>query len=120
MTYHKIRNVPLEVCAAEQKIAYNCAFYAHISFQDEWDEAKRNSAVCASDLLHEIIQIKMKDLRRELERKNYLTRYDLDAIQACLNAGLADYLDKPFIATLYEQVGKAFPAHYLKGANNAL
>ena len=26
MTYHKIRNVPLEVCTAEQMVAYNIAF----------------------------------------------------------------------------------------------
>ena len=37
MKYHKIAGVEKAVCTAEQKIAYNLAFRAHIANQSEFD-----------------------------------------------------------------------------------
>lgn len=116
MTYHKIRNVPLEVCTAEQMVAYNIAFATHINYQDKYDKAKAISSICADDLVRDIILMEVQNFKRGMEEGLYKKNFDIDAIQACLNAGLVNYLDHFFIATDYEKVGKAFPAHYLKGA----
>lgn len=116
MKYHKILNVAMDVCTAEQMVAYNIAFAVHINYQDKYDKAKAISSICADDIVRDIILMEVQNFKKGMEEGRYKKSFDLDAIQACLNAGIADYLDKPFIATLYEQVGKAFPAHYLKGA----
>lgn len=36
MKWHKIRNVPIDVCSAEQKVAYNMAFRVHINQGDQY------------------------------------------------------------------------------------
>ena len=112
MRYHKIRNVPMEVCTAEQKIAYNLAFRASISYQEAYNEAKIISAVCVSEILRQIVAISMENYRSAYNYKQ--GKYDEDAIFSALNAGLSAYLDHPFIASDYETIGKAFPALYLK------
>lgn len=114
ITYHKIPGVALDVCTAEQKLAYNLAFRAHMTFADEWKKARDVSGVCSSDLLHQIIDFQMKTWKDYAENvKKAAKRYNVDAIRCCLNMGLADYLDHTFIATDYDQIGKAFPAAYL-------
>ena len=116
LKYHKIKNVPLEVCTAEQKVAYNIAFAVHINYQDKYDKAKAISSICADDVVRDIILMEVQNFKKGMEEGLYKGHFDIDAIQACLNAGLVDYLDHFFIAWEYEQIGKAFPAHYLKGA----
>ena len=108
MQYHKIRGIPLDVCTAEQKIAYNLAFNAHIGIGDKYRQARKISAICADELLHDRLQIEWNEWKRQSNGK-----YNDDAIYSCLLAGLAEYLMNPFIATDYESIGKAFPAHYL-------
>ena len=115
MEYHKIPGIALEVCTAEQKIAYNLAFRAHITFADEWKKARETSGICKHDFLHQIIDFQMKQWRTSLPTMGKAAqKYDTDAIRCCLNMGLSDYLDHMFIATEYDQIGKAFPAAYLK------
>lgn len=95
--YNKIRNVPLEVCSVEQKIAYNLAFNAHINF--DYDPTVHSKA--------------MIDLLADNQMQNYVRvyggKYNNDAICVALKAGLGAYLEKPFIAVDYESIGKAFP-----------
>ena len=98
MKYHKIRGIPLTVCTAEQKIAYNISFANY-----DW------------------IRVQQKDWRKELQTicLRYATdpkfaRYDMDLVYSALLAGFKQYAHYPFIATSYEQIGKAFPAHYLQ------
>ena len=111
MKYRKIRNIPLDVCTAEQKIAYKIAFSLHISFQDDFD---RVNAVCPGNAQNDCFKLVNEGLKRyRLGCKYRHGRYNEDAIQAALNAGLYGYMCKPFIATSFEQVGKAFPALYL-------
>ena len=109
MNYHKIRNIEKSVCTCEQMIAYNIAFDAHISFGDKYQKAVKVSTICADDALHDIIQFELNAWKRNKDCK----KYDIDAIFSALLAGLHDYLVKPFIASDYAQVGKAFPALYL-------
>jgi len=111
MTYHKIRGVDKSVCTTEQKIAYNLAFRAHISFQDEYNNARSVSAACASALVGEIVALSLKHFRCAYDYKP--GKFDEDAIFSALNAGLSAYLDQPFIASDYATIGKAFPANYL-------
>lgn len=109
LKYHKIRNVEKSVCTAEQMIAYNMAFRAHISFGDRF--RKLESSIAKDDAYHEIINCMFRQYRNGYDYKP--GKFNEDAIQAALNAGLRSYLENPFIAQDYESVGKAFPANYL-------
>lgn len=113
MKYHKIRNVPMDVCTAEQKLAYNVAFRCHISFGD-----KIRSVIDAgypemdiADLVFQARDIMLNFLREDLEKHN--KKYDIDAVFCALNAGLRAYIEHPHIYSNYEDIGKAFPAYYL-------
>ena len=99
MIYHKISGVDKSICTAEQKIAYNLAF-------SHSDYIKR-SDMTIPEAVNKML---------ELYRAGYdykPNKYNEDAIFSCLNAGLLDYLKKPFIASSFDQIGKAFPAYYL-------
>ena len=109
MKYHKIRNVDINTCTAEQKIAYNMAFSADITFGDKF--RKLDTAMAKDDAVHDIIRHLFRQYHAGYDYK--AGRYNEDAIQAALNAGLGSYLEKPFIAWDYESIGKAFPANYL-------
>lgn len=110
MKYHKIRNVEKSVCAAEQKIAYNIAWGINLSWGDEYRAALEDvAAIAASEA-----RTKLRDRGMENWKlsRSFDDRYDLDAIFSSLNAGLKEYLEHPFIATSYDQIGEAFPALY--------
>lgn len=109
MKYHKISGVELKTCTAEQKIAYNLAFNAHISFGDAFNNL--DSGIAKAEAVIKIRDRMMNQYRLGYNYKH--GRYDEDAIQSALHAGLRNYLEKPFIANDYESIGKAFPAHYL-------
>lgn len=111
MKYHKIRNVSKEVCTAEQKIAYNLAFRAHINFQEEFDRVNAVHPGGARSDCTRLAHREVESFRRAHDYKP--GQYDDDAIFSALLAGLYDYMCRPFIATSYEQIGKAFPAQYL-------
>ena len=101
MKFHKIRNVPLNVCTAEQKIAYNLASsYA--------DCIKGKTWLCDTDISRWLLAIYMDSTQKD--------KYDLDGIFCALNAGTVNFVKHPFIATSYKQIGDAFPVDYAKGA----
>ena len=105
MNYHKIPNIEKNICTAEQKIAYNIAFKININHGSEF--LKIPSQFEKSNAIYKLIKIYLQEF------KNKNLKYNIDAIQCCLNAGLQNYLENNFIATNYEQIGKAFPAYYL-------
>jgi hypothetical protein len=110
MQYHKIRGVDKTVCTAEQKIAYELAFRAHINYGRSYRAQMDKAAEAARcDAIYEILQRQMNIYR---DSKLY-GKYNEDAIFCCLNAGLKNYMEKPFIASMFEQIGQAFPAYYL-------
>jgi hypothetical protein len=46
--------------------------------------------------------------------ENVKSKFDIDAIFCCLNAGLENYLNSKYhIIASYEEIGKIFPALYL-------
>lgn len=99
MKYHKIKGVDKSVCTAEQKIAYNLAF----ANREYVIRAGYDTATAANKIV-------------ELYKSGYdykPGKYDIDAIFSALLAGLKNYCERPFIATDYETIGKAFPALYL-------
>lgn len=110
--YHKIRTVDKSICTAEQKIAYELAFRLHISYQDSWNAMKSRSVseMCLSNAINDLIG----EATTMFQRSEWATKFDIDGTICALRAGLRNYLDGFFIATSYEQIGKAFPAHYLK------
>lgn len=107
MKLHKIRNVALEECCAEQKIAYNIAFRCDTTCGHRYNELLKEDPEAAAALLEEVKEIHLGSWDRDYA--SYSRKYDRDVIVACLEAGLANYLKNFFIATRYEQIGKAFP-----------
>lgn len=112
MKYHKIRNVPKEVCTCEQKIAYNVAFSQEINFGDDFREkSKTATGIQREEMLQEILRVSIREM--ENSPSKVLEKYDLDAIVSALRAGLLEYLENPKIYASYADIGKAFPAYYL-------
>lgn len=108
LTYHKISGVEKSVCTAEQKIAYNLAFRSHISYGDAFNKL---SGFAKSEAIIKIRDAMMRQYRLGYDYKP--GKFNEDAIQAALHAGLREYLENPFIAWDYESIGKTFPANYL-------
>ena len=112
MKYHKIRNVPLDVCTAESKIAYNAAFLHAADYRETWRKTKDKYAGWArSEFIHEAVNWCMKFVMRD---ENIMKRYDVDAIQCCLNAGMENYFNHEHIfLNSYEEIGNIFKSLYL-------
>ena len=111
MIYHKIKNVSMEVCTAEQKIAYNLAFSNYSWIKKYYDKAP--TEICKSEIMSEGILKMLENYKLSWGYKE--GRYNEDAIFCCLNAGFRDYINGNIhIFASYEEIGKTFPAHYLK------
>ena len=97
----------MEVCTAEQKIAYNLAFRWADLYQKSYDEA--TTEILKSEIIFKTIRFCIDDYRAKNDSK-----YNLDAIQCALNAGMKNFFDTKYkILTSYEDIGKTFPAYYL-------
>lgn len=108
MKYHKIKNVPLNVCTCEQKIAYNLAFsHAHI-FKKAYNLSPMQFK--KSEIVHEAVNFCMK-MWNYNDKAN---KYNADAIFCALNAGLENYIKNncPILSS-YDEIGKAFQALYI-------
>ncbi len=108
MKYHKIKNVSLNVCTAEQKIAYNLAFsHAHI-FKKAYNLSPMQFQ--KNEVVHEAVQFCMK-MWGYNEKAD---KYNADAIFCALNAGIEDYIKNncPILAS-YEKISETFTANYL-------
>jgi predicted RNase H-like nuclease len=106
MKTHKIRNVEKDVCCAEEMIAYNLSFRAHISYGDKFRGYINEKEPIEIEICNTVSEIRdrlIEDYRRDGSKK-----YNIDAIFVALNSGLRAYLTKPFIATEYLQVGETF------------
>lgn len=100
MKYHKIRGIDISVCSAEQKIAYNLVS-AH------YDCVLNGNFHAWPEASHFLVKLYTQGYDYKPGK------YDIDAIFCAINAGIESFCKKPFIATSYDQIGKAFPAHYL-------
>ena len=108
---HKIRNIPRDVCTAEQKIAYNLAFRCHISYQEEYNRVKKDGTAAAlSAGVYEMIARIIRDYQAAYTFTP--GKYDLDAIHHALHVGLKSYMDNPQIYTTFAEIGEAFPILY--------
>lgn len=106
----KIKNIDKSVCTAEQKIAYNLAFRAHITFGDKFRQAIKNNET-AMNLNDYVIQCRDFVLKQWKNSKDH-DKYNEDAIFCALNSGLKNYMENPFIASDYETIGKCFKLEY--------
>ena len=115
MKYHKIKDIPLEVCTAEAKIAYNLAS----TYTSEYKATYQKKAhlfprIAVSDFIDEAVN---KCLKMWVNGYTYQTtphKYDIDAIQCCLNAGMEDFFKSEHsILSSYEEIGNIFKSYYL-------
>lgn len=103
MKLHKIRNVPLDVCCAEQKVAYNMAFCIHINRGDEYlalSDTEKPQAI------ERMVEDALTDYRNAYTYQP--GKCNEEAIAMFLKNGLAKYLEDHFIATGYEKIGSTF------------
>lgn len=109
MEYHKIRGIDKSVCTCEQKIAYNAAFANYDLFANIYKA--QVVQIHKTDIVFEFVQFCMRQIKRNV---SIVQKYNIDAIQAALNAGGEKYLSADhFILSSYEEIGKMFPAYYL-------
>lgn len=113
MKYHKIRNVPLGVCTAEAKIAYNVAFLHLADYRTAWKkQAAKCCGIAKADFIAEAKNWAMSFI---LNDREICQRYNIDAIDCCLRAGIEDYFNADYaILTSYAEIGKIFKSYYLK------
>ena len=111
MKYHKIKNIPLDVCTAEQKIAYNLAFSNYALFEKQYHALPMHFQ--KRDLISYAVH-KMIDMYKC--GYDYIDgKYNIDAIFSALNAGFENYLCADYhILTSYKDIGNMFPANYLE------
>ena len=110
MKYHKIKNIPLTVCTAEQKIAYNLSFAYYYNVLKEYNRLPMQFQ--KSELVYTSVR-KMLDLYR-MGRDYKPGKYNEDAIFCALNAGFENYLKAKYhILSSYKEIGAMFPANYL-------
>ena len=86
MKYHKIRNIPMNVCTAEQKIAYNLAFADTYEFAIEYQAAQ--SGIIRADIVRDAVKRCMSSWKFSPGNNG---KYDTDAIFCALNAGIEKY-----------------------------
>ena len=115
MKYHKIRNVPLEVCTAEAKIAYNLASTYATEYRNAYKKNTSNiSRIAVSDLVSETVNWCIKMWKDGEPHQTTPDKYDIDAIFCCLNAGMENYFKSDYtILSDYKEIGKIFPSLYL-------
>ena len=110
MTYHKIKNIPLTECTAEQKIAYNLSFAYYYNVLEEYNRLPMQFQ--KSELVYASVR-KMLDLYR-MGRDYKPGKYNEDAIFCALNSGFENYLKAKYhILSSYKEIGAMFPAIYL-------
>ena len=115
MKYHKIRNIPLKVCTAEAKIAYNLANTYATEYRNEYKKNVLNvSRIAISDFVSEAVNWCIKMWKDGEPYQTTPNKYDIDAIFCCLNAGMENYFKGDYaILSTYEEIGKTFPSLYL-------
>ena len=112
LAYHKIPRVAKSVCTAEQMVAYNIAWRLQLTYLSGWRKLSATGIeLHRCEAIQDLIETGMKWYRAAYDYKP--GNFDEDAIVCCLRAGLKKYMDRPFIATDYATVGRAFPALYL-------
>lgn len=109
--YHKIPNVPLKVCTAEQKIAYNLAFSNGDLYRKEYHRMPMQFQ--KSEVIHAAARQMLEFYRMGYTYKP--GKFNEDMIYSALLAGLENYFNynKSGILASYEEIGKIFPAYYL-------
>ena len=109
MKYHKIKNINLQECTCEQKIAYNLAFSNAHLFKKAYENTP--AQFNKSSVIYDAVKFCIKQWRNSY---SYTQKYDIDAIFCALNSGLENYIKAgcPVLAS-YEAIGEMFPANYL-------
>ena len=119
MKKHKIVNVDLNVCCAEQKIAYNLAWrFSKTFYQDYFRTYKRITELgvtpkfLISDLVFKARDDFMTEWKFHCENNPKSNKYDIDLISHCLLNGLENYWKGYSILKSYEEIGKTFICLY--------
>lgn len=102
----KIRNVPKNVCTAEEKLAYNIAFRIEIGYGDliRKLKAQKKARIIISNFIWNLIRKYLNWYKEDCPN----SKYNIDAVQVSLMRNLENYIDEYFIASDYETIGERF------------
>ena len=116
MKYHKIPKVSLNVCTAEQMVAYNMARRLGCIYNENFKRRfSKLTGVQKSDVIFQLVDEAVKMLKNSYEYNNINTKYNVDYIICAFRGGIEDYINQNTpILWYYEDVGKIFPANYLE------
>lgn len=106
MKCKKISGIEKNVCTAEQKIAYNYAFAWRDTYLRRCKDC--TTMMQKSEVLQDIIDFIVKDVSNRDDMK----KYNADAIISAFRQGFLKYVDRFFIASSYEQIGRVFIIPY--------
>ena len=102
----KIYGVEKIVCTYEQKLAYEYAFRWYDIYKTN---CKRCSAeIQKSDILQDII----KKVEADINSREDMKKYNIDAIIIAFRQGFNNYCDDFFIAFDYKKIGEIFKIPY--------
>lgn len=111
MKYHKIRNIPMHICTAEQKIAYNLAFSHTVNYRKMYQIAQCNfqKREIITSAVHWCITL----YQSSYEYAENPKKYNIDGIFTSLMAGMENYFNGKEILCSFSEIGETFPANYL-------
>ena len=100
----KIRNVDIDICCAEQKIAYNYAFSYYDIFWKKYQNAQNTAH--KEEITQQAVDFVLKDI--ECIDKT-VSKYNVDVIIIAFRNGFENYCNlKHHILNSYEEVGTLF------------
>ena len=104
--YHQINQIPIEVCSAEQKLAYNMTKKFYSLFRSQWNNAKDD--LTRTKIAADIVTIAVDTI--ESTRSKSKEKYDMSEAVKIMYLNLFDYMENPKIIDpdSYAEIGKAF------------
>ena len=104
--YHQINQIPIEVCSAEQKLAYNMTRKSYTLFQSRWNKAKNDLA--KTRIAADIVTFAVDTI--ESAKSKSKEKYDMSAAVKIMYLNLFDYMENPKVIDpeAYAEIGKAF------------
>lgn len=104
--YHQINQVPIEVCSAEQKLAYNMTKKSYTLFRSRWSKAKNDLA--KTRIAADIVTFAVDTIESAKSKPEY--KYDMSEAVKIMYLNLFDYMENPKIIDpkAYAEIGKTF------------
>lgn len=103
--YHKINSLPIEVCSAEQKVAYSLLTNFQKCYKTRWKDATAKNSIARIRSAAEIMAIAVNFIS---DAPNvYKNKYDVEEVMKLVYINLYYFMDNPVECSTYEEIGNA-------------